>query len=200
MRFILAAAMAMAALALALPTAQTQPAKSAASSDIKGLKLADPQPAAATLQPGLSVTYRYGIINNVSEINDTPGEVGAPLPQLNYNMGFGKVLTSRFDDGVMARIIGFIKLDKPGQWKFAVKSNDGVRMEIGGKKVYELPGVHSDVMSEVVGMSIDQPGWYAVKILYFEKRESATLELYLAAPGVDNLDIAPAAVFAHIKG
>ena len=73
-------------------------------------------------------------------------------------------------------------------------------MEIGGKKVYELPGVHSDTMSEVVGMSIDQPGWYAVKILYFEKRESATLELYLAAPGVDNLDIAPAAVFAHIKG
>jgi len=200
MRKILTMAAAILALVFALGDAQAQPRRAAAGAEIKGLKIADPQPADASLAPGLSVTYRYGIINNVSEINDTPGEVGAPLPQLNYNMGYGKVLTSRFDDGVQARIIGFIKFDKPGQWKLAVKSNDGVRLEIGGKLVYELPGVHSDTMSEVLVVSIEKAGWYPLKILYFEKRESATLELYSAPPGSDDLVIAPATMFAYTKG
>lgn len=200
MRVFLAAIAAVLALGVALSAAHAQPRKTAAGGDIKGLRIADPQPADAALAPGLSVSYRYGIINNVSEMSDTVGEPGEPLPQLNYNMGFKRVLTSRMDDGVQARIIGFIKLDKPGQWKFAVKSNDGVRMEIGGKLVYELPGVHEDTMSEIFTVAIDKPGWYPIKVMYFEKRNSATLELYLAGPGVDNLDIAPASVFAHTKG
>ena len=51
-----------------------------------------------------------------------------------------RVLTSDREDGVQAVIVGYIKLDKPGLWKFAVNSNDGVRLMIGGKKIYELPG------------------------------------------------------------
>lgn len=192
MRTFLAGAAAALALCLTVSVAHAQKG-----GDIKGLKIADPQPA--NVVPGLSVSYRYGIINNVSEMSDSVGEPGEPLPQLNYNVGFGKVLSSKREDGVQARIVGFLKLDKPGQWRFAVKSNDGVRMEIGGKMVYELAGVHSDTMSEVVTMTIDKAGWYPIKILYFEKRETSTLELYLAGPGVNDLSLAPPSAFGHTK-
>ena len=146
MRMFMAGAAAFLALCLTVPAAHAQKG-----GEIKGLKIADPQPA--NVVPGLSVSYRYGIINNVSEMSDTVGEPGAPLPQLSYNAGFGKVLTSNREDGVQARIVGFIKFDKPGQWRFAVKSNDGVRLEIGGKMVYE----HGIGVSAVPG-SAPPPG------------------------------------------
>jgi len=159
---------------------------------------ASPQPAADKLKPGLGVSYFYGIINNIKEIPDAPGKPGAPLPALNYNVGFKNVLTADREDGVQARIDGFIKLDKPGVWKFAVHSNDGVKLQIGGKTIYELPGVHPDTMSDVLEVNVATPGWHQIHLLYFEKRNTATLELFWAPPGVADLAIAPETAFAHL--
>lgn len=158
--------------------------------------VANPQPTA--LQPGLAVTYFHGLINHIREMQDAPGKPGAPLPSLNYNVGYKNVLSSDREDGVQARILGFIKLDKPGIWKFAINSNDGVRLEIGGKKLYELPGVQPDVMSDVLEVKADAAGWYPLKIMYFEKRNTSTLELYWAAPGVADLAIVPPEAFGHV--
>ena len=159
---------------------------------------ASPQPAADKLKPGLNVSYFYGIINNIKEIPDAPGKPGAPLPALNYNVGFKNVLTSDREDGVQARIDGFIKLDKPGVWKFAVHSNDGVKLQVGGKTIYELPGVHPDTMSDVIEVNVTTPGWHPIHLLYFEKRNTSTLELFWAPPGVADLAIAPESAFAHL--
>lgn len=193
MRVILATIAAVLALGFTVSIAEAQPRKGGV--ELTGLKAADPQPG--KLQPGLAVSYRYGIINHVDEIADTVGEPGEPLPQLNYNVGFKKVLTSRMDDGVQARIVGFIKFDAPGAWKFAVHSNDGVRLWIGDKKIYELPDVHADTMSEIFSVTIDKAGWYPIKVLYFEKRNTATLELYWAPPGKSDMAIVPASAFGH---
>ena len=159
----------------------------------------NPQPDAGKIKPGLSVSYYFGLINNISEIPDAPGKAGPPIPQLNYNVGFKNVLTSDREDGVQAIIVGYIKLDKPGMWKFAVHSNDGCRFMIDGKKIYELPGVQPDVMSDVLEVNASAPGWYALKMLYFEKRNTSTLELYWAPPGTADLAIVPAEAFAHLQ-
>lgn len=160
---------------------------------------ANPQPAADKIKPGLSVSYFFGLINNINEIPDAPGKAGPPLPNLDYNVGFKNVLTSDRDDGVQAIIVGYIKLDKPGLWKFAVNSNDGCRFMIDGKKIYELPGVQPDVMSDVLEVNASAPGWYALKMLYFEKRNTSTLQLFWAPPGTADLGIVPASAFGYVE-
>ena len=179
-------------VALAAPaTAQMRVAHSS-------IAAVNPQPPADKLQPGLSVSYFFGLINHIREIPNAPGKAGPPLPNLDYDVGFGNVLTSEREDGVQAIIVGFIKLDKPGVWKFAVKHNDGVSFEIGGRKIYEMPGVQPDVMSDVLEVKTETPGWHALKMLYFEKRNTATLQLYWAPPGAADLNIAPPEAFAHL--
>jgi len=160
---------------------------------------ANPQPAADKIKQGLAVGYYNGLINNINEIPDGPGKPGAPLTHLDWNVGLKNVLTSDRDDGVQAVIVGYIKLDKPGLWKFAVNSNDGVRLMIGGKKIYELPGVQPDVMSDVLEVNAADAGWYALKILYFEKRNTSTLQLFWAAPGVADLAIVTPAALGYVE-
>lgn len=162
--------------------------------------LANPQPAADKIKQGLSVSYFKGLINNINEIPaDAKGKAGPPLPHLDWNVGFKNVLTSDSEDGVQAIIVGYIKLDKPGMWKFAVNSNDGVRLTIGGKKIYELPGVQPDVMSDVLEVNVPEAGWYALNILYFEKRNTSTLQLYWAPPGTADLAIVTPAALGYVE-
>lgn len=160
---------------------------------------ANPQPAADKVKQGLAVSYYFGLINNISEIPNAPGKAGPPLPHLDWNVGFNNVLTSDRDDGVQAIITGYIKLDKPGVWKFAINSNDGVRFLLDNKKIYELPGVQPDVMSDVLEVNAPAPGWYALKMLYFEKRNTASLQLYWAAPGVADLAIVDPAALGYVE-
>lgn len=198
MSFLRIAALALVGVALAASPSLAQIRGTKASGPV-AVSAANPQPAADKIKQGLAVGYYNGLINNISEIPDGPGKPGAPLPHLDWDVGFKNVLTSDRDDGVQAVITGFIKLDKPGLWKFAVKSNDGVRLTIGGKKIYELPGVQPDVMSDVLEVNADAAGWYALKILYFEKRNTATLQLYWAAPGVADLAIVSPAALGYVE-
>ena len=101
-----------------------------------------------SLKPGLEVCYIYEFIRNISEMAGWEGsrkcKPGEPLMVLNSGVGEGNVLTSDADDGVMARITGFIHLDPAGNYSFAFESNDGVRLEIDGEIIVEDPDVHGD--------------------------------------------------------
>jgi hypothetical protein len=180
------------ALALILPA----PARAEV---IAGLKPAEPPPAAGQLTPGLAVSYAYAIVNHLNEFAGKKFEPGPPLPHVDYKVGNGTVLTSKSDNGVLAIVTGLIQLDKPGVWGFDVTSNDGVRVEIGGKQLYEDPGVHSDDTSDRIDVKIDQPGWYPIQIHYYEKRYTSTLILRWAAPGEKKLVPVPGKAFAHLK-
>jgi hypothetical protein len=72
-------------------------------------------------------------------------------------------------------------------------------VEIGGKQLYEDPGVHSDDTSDRIDVKIDQPGWYPIQIHYYEKRYTSTLILRWAAPGEKKLVPVPGKAFAHLK-
>ena len=169
---------------------------------LTAVKAADPQPTPDKLAPGLAVAYVYGIFNHINEFKSKKFEPGPALPHLDWRMGEGAILTSKERDGVGALITGFIRFEKPGIYGFDVTSNDGVRVEIGGKLLYEDPTVHADDTSERIDMKIDQPGWYPIQVLYFEKKRTATLVLRWVPAGSDAKAKpvpVPAAAFARLK-
>ena len=129
------------------------------------------------------------------------GNAGAPvrLEKLDYRVGSGTVLTSRSKDGVMARITGFIHLDKPGFYSFSFESNDGVRLEIDGQLIVEDPNVHTDRFSDIGGIEVTEPGWHPLTILYFERRNTSTLRFFWQPPGTEgSMALVPAEALAHV--
>lgn len=167
-----------------------------------GLAPADPVPAAAELRPGLGVKYLIQKFDSLREIEDMatwskPSE-GAPLPMLDYNVGRGAVLSNHNEDLVGAFIDGFIKLEQMGTYFFAVQHNDGVRLTLGGQQLYEDGLVAPDRFSPNLEVMIDNPGWYAISLLYYEKRNTSTLELYWQPPGAEEFVFVPAEAFKHL--
>jgi hypothetical protein len=175
-------------------------ATAAAAGTFSDLKPADPQPAASALEPGLAVNYVFKKVRSVNEIERAgPGEPGKPLPKLEYNSGSAGVLTSGQSDHVGALIHGFINFPEAGRWLMATQSNDGVRVKVAGEDVILDDGVHRDQFSENAEINIATPGWYPLDITYFERENTATLELYWQRPDKDEFEIVPADAFAHAK-
>jgi hypothetical protein len=92
---------------------------------------------------------------------------------------------------------GVIRLDKPGTYGFQANSNDGVRLAIGGQRLIDDASWHGDRLSQEAWLTISEPGWYALQILYFQRRGTATLQLYWQPPGTGTFAIVPAAALAH---
>lgn len=189
--------------ALCMGLALTAAAATASADTLTGFEPLVPQPDPAVLKPGLAVTYYFNSFNDVAEIlewaKSHPGTAGAAIPMLNYNMGPDDVLTSDRDTGVGAVIEGLIHFPQAGAYELLVQSNDGVKLEIGGKLVHLDPGVHSDRFSDPIPLRVDAAGWYPLSLLYFEKKGTATLELYWLVPGAaDRLEFVPAKAFAYL--
>lgn len=171
---------------------------------ISGLQKASPQPSADNLQAGLGVTYYHHKFNDTREITEwakyKKGHKGPPIMMLDYFVGDGEVLTSGRVDLVGADIRGFINFPEAGTYTMAMHSNDGVDLTIGGKTIVKDPTVHADRFSDLVPVVITEPGWYPLKLLYFEKKITSTLELYWKPPGsTGDMEFVPAENFAHIS-
>ncbi len=111
------------------------------------------------------------------------------------------MLSSDREDGVGAIIEGLINFPVAGVYSMAMQSNDGVELAIGGETILSDPTVHADRFSGLVTVEIDRPGWYPLDLLYFEKRNTSTLELYWLLPGEEGgLDFVPPSAFAHRPG
>ena len=164
------------------------------------LQPANPQPAADATMPGLAVNYVFFKAHHVDDVEaEAPGEPGPPLPQLNYQNGSGNVLTSDQSDGVGALIRGFIDFPTAGRWLMTAQSNDGVRVRLAGTVIIEDPDVHSDQFAANAEINIAQPGWYELAVTYFERKNTATLQLYWQPPGKSEFEIVPATAFSHLK-
>ena len=177
----------------------------ATATTIAAPKLADPQPVASDLEPGLAVRYYARKFNHIRELIDwegyKDGSVGPPLPLLDYKTGTGEVLTSGKENLVGARITGLIHMAEPGSYTFAVNSNDGVRIWVGGDQILDDPDVHADRFSDPAWVTIEEAGWYPITVLYFEKKNTSTLQLYWLKPTDEPgpMLIVPAEHFAHAK-
>jgi hypothetical protein len=170
---------------------------------ISGLQPVTPAPDPAAVKPGLAVTYYFNFFRRIRELEDwmkfDKGRVGEPIPQLDYDVGPGNVLTTTADNGVGAQIEGMINFPTTGAYEIQMQSNDGVRLTIGGQQILEDPDVHSDRMSDLITLNIEQAGWYPLKLLYFERKGTSTLQLFWTTPDdKDNVAFVPAESLGHI--
>ncbi len=166
--------------------------------------IASPQPAAEALKSGLAVKYFIDRFNHIDEVINASTWMkpvrGEPLPMLNYNVGAGPVLTNKNDDLVGAFIQGYIKLDQTGTYLFTVQHNDGVRVWIGETMIYDSPYVTPDLWSPNLGVDVAEPGWYPIRMIYYEKKSTSTLEMHWQPPNASSFEFVPASAFSHIPG
>jgi len=164
------------------------------------------EPAAVdpvSIGPGLAVLYFDDFYRNVDEMPSgaaalKQGRPGKPVPNLDYRFGNGPVLDSGLSRGVGVRMTGLMRFPTAGKYLLKARSNDGVRIFIDGEKIIDDPDVHSDRYSAEAAVQIDRSGWYPLRVQYFQRKGSATLELYWKMPGQGGFEIVPAASFGHV--
>jgi hypothetical protein len=144
---------------------------------------ADDAPARGEgMQPGLGVNYYYGDFGHVDEVVEFAGRKdatpGDPLPKLDYRGGEGKaVLNQKHKNLVGVIITGFINFTSSGTHQLQIRSNDGIRIAIGGLTVYEAPEPHPNLLSDPVPVQVSEAGWLPIEIVYYERKGSWAIEL-----------------------
>jgi len=168
------------------------------------LEPADPQPDGDSLSPGLSVIYYFSYFDRhldpLAAIADTPGRgrAGKPIPYLNHSFGKEEVFDSGANRGVAMRMEGLIRFPKTGTYTFRAISNDGVRIDIGEVRIIDDPDQHSDRYAVQADVVIRQPGWYRLKVEYFQRKGTATIGLLWRTPAKEDFEPVPAANYAHL--
>lgn len=177
--------------AVPMPEAQ----KSSGSTDIKG--------ESSQLQPGLSVVYIFQKYRNVDQIPRgkaalSMGRRGEPVTILNHQSGKKEfIFASGRSQGVAMVMEGFLNLEKPGTYHWQALANDGIRLFIDNKMIFEDPEVHSDRLTPTGTLQVEKAGLHPVEIIYFQRKGTASLKLYWQPPGADQFSLVPAEVYWH---
>ena len=171
----------------------------AAVEPVTGAQPWDPQPEKASLNPGLAVTYAYGRQVHVDDIEtlDVP-VIGRPLANIAHRTVDGNVLTSDRPLLVAAHIRGLIRFNQTGTYTFRVESNDGVKVRIGGKRVWYDPEIHANRWSPPIPFDVVQTGWYELWINYYQKKGTSALQLMWKLPGSQSRVHVPPDALAHL--
>ena len=155
----------------------------------------------ASLEPGLTVKYYSRKLSRLRELRDwmkyKKGKPGPLLPSLDYPETNGAVLTATQTNQVGAKIEGAIHLSEVGTYRFKVLSNDGVQVDIAGKKLLKDDRPHKTRFSKEGTVKVATPGWYRIHVLYFEKNGNAALQLHWVTPSGGGFAVVPAEVFGH---
>lgn len=96
-----------------------------------------------------------------------------------FDEGFPGV-TDRFEWFALV-YTGKFGIQKPGQYNFALNSDDGSRLYIDGKLVVDNDGVHSQTMEEA--SIFLNPGNHTIRVEYFQgPRYDVALQLFVTPP------------------
>jgi hypothetical protein len=159
--------------------------------------------AAKELRPGLAVLYfKHPFVRDLDalprgEDAREQGWRGAPIPHLDHRFGRGPVFESGTNRGIALEMSGYIRLERTGTYSFQANTNDGFRLSIDGRRLIDDPLWHADRFSPEARLTILEPGWYSMRIRYFQRKGTATLQLYWQPPGEPAYAIVPAGVLAH---
>jgi hypothetical protein len=156
------------------------------------------------LEPGLRVLYFNGMFRNVRQIPDgdrailEQGRPGAPILVIDNQFGENEVFGSGLSRGVGVQMKGYLLLDQMGLYQFQALSNDGIEVFIDGRSILIDPDVHPDRLSGVETLAVQETGWHALMVKYFQRKGSASLTLYWKPPGKDAFEVIPARTYAHL--
>lgn len=156
------------------------------------------------LEPGLRVLYFNGMFRNVRQIPDgdramlEKGRPGAPISVIDHQFGENEVYDSGRNRGVGVQMKGYLLLEQKGLYQFQALSNDGLEVFIDGRSILIDPDVHSDRLSKVETLAVQETGWHALMVKYFQRKGSAALTLYWKPPGKAAFEVIPARAYAHL--
>ena len=160
----------------------------------------DPQPDQSALKPGLAVKYAYGDVRWLDQAATWReyAKQGKPLEGFIYgDTTVGeKALTSDSHEEVIAFIEGFLRFEE-GVHELEFQSNDGLRVMFSGVMVYEHDGRHPCQSAGAIQIKAPKTGWYAVEALYFQRKQTACLDLSMRRPGGE-WDWTDPAMYAHL--
>ena len=158
---------------------------------------------AADLMPGLAVLYfKHAFVRSLDALPQgdearARGWTGPPITELNHQFGRGAIFDSDTNRGIALELDGYIRLAQPGTYFFQANSNDGIRMYIGSQLLIDDPDWHSDRLTPETQLTIRQPGWYSLRLRYFQRKGTASLQLYWKPPGQGQFSIVPSKELAH---
>ena len=158
---------------------------------------------ADSLKPGLAVLYfKHRFVRSLDALPKgeearAQGWTGPPIPYLNDQFGRNDIFESGTNRGIAMEMDGYIRLERLGTYRFKANSNDGIRMYIGSRLLIDDPEWHSDRMTPEAHLAVGLPGWYSLRLRYFQRKGTASLQLYWKPPGQDHFAIVPAKVLAH---
>ena len=157
------------------------------------------------LKQGLTVVYFHDKFNHIRDMPKSEagiakfGRPGPPILKLDHQFGRGKIFDSGRSQEVGMIMKGYLHLDRPGKYLFQAQSNDGFQLFIDGNLIVSDPGVHADKLSEPGQFKVVQGGMFPVEIKYFQRKGTATLELYWQPPGASFFTIIPTGAYSHIQ-
>jgi hypothetical protein len=154
------------------------------------------------LKPGLSVVYVQGKWRHIDKMLEDADawrypKKGKPIPYIDHRFGEKEVFDSGLSREVGVVMEGFLRFPETGSYRLMMKSNDGVRVFIDGRKVIDDPKVHADQDSEPGTVTVSEPGWYPIKIYYFQRKGTAALTFSWQTPGETAFRIIPEKAYAH---
>ncbi len=152
--------------------------------------------------PGLSVVHLSKKIRHIDEMPGVKwmaknGLPGKPIQMIDHQFGNGDVFDSGKSHRVCVQIQGYVSFRESGRYQIKANSNDGIRVFLDNKMILNDPDIHADRFTPAAEIDIKQPGKYAVLVRYFQRKGSATLELYWKTPGAETFVIIPAMAYSH---
>ncbi len=155
------------------------------------------------LTPGLDAVYYTNYFQRDAKgipkgkNPDYPRFKKGPISELNHQFGRDNVFESGTNRGVGIRMRGFIHFDTEGVYELQAISNDGILLYLNDQLVLSDPKQHSDRPSNVGVVTINEPGWYATTIEYFQRKGTATLKLLWNKPGESEQQPLPQTAYWH---
>jgi hexosaminidase len=120
------------------------------------------------VQPGLRYQYYEASVRSTKAIDTLPPTREAVVPGVARK---GDERAERY----AIRLTGYLKVPDDAMYEFALSSDDGSSLEIGGKVVVDNDGFHGD--EQRTGMIALRGGLHPISVRYFQGTGGASLSL-----------------------
>ncbi|HMN94882.1 MAG TPA: alpha-L-fucosidase [Phycisphaerales bacterium] len=135
--------------------------------------------------PGLDCTISYGSTRRLRG----DGAAALPIDRVERSAGFAIPASEARRERVRLDFAGFLRIDEPGLYEFAVTSDDGSLLFVGDELVVDNDGLHGP--HEVRGRIALGAGWHPVALALFNGTGGFLLEVGLAKAGETPVPIDP---------
>lgn len=143
------------------------------------------------LQSGLAGTYYDQ--NGTARAYFTGSTVERVDATVDFNWGSGAPVTGIGANDFSIRWSGFVRAPATGSFTFQTRSDDGVRLWVGGSRVIDNWTDHSPRNDNSAAVALTAGRYYPVTLEFYERGGGAEIRLRWSGPGTGGMVAIPAA-------